>query len=61
MALPLVKETGKIVAMKGRGGKDEAHAAERPLADMGARVTEVVEFVLPISGDARSLIIIERL
>ena len=59
MALPLVKESGKIVAMKGRGGKDEAHAAEHPLADMGARLTDVVEFSLPVSGDARSLVVIE--
>jgi 16S rRNA (guanine527-N7)-methyltransferase len=61
MALPLLKESGKIVAMKGRGGKDEARAAEHSLADMGARVTEVMEFPLPISGDARSLIVIERM
>jgi len=61
MALPLLKESGKIVAMKGRGGKDEARAAEHPLADMGARVTDVMEFTLPISGDARSLIVIERM
>lgn len=61
MALPLIKESGKIVAMKGRGGRDEAHAAELPLADMGVRVTEIMEFVLPISGDARSLVVVERM
>ncbi len=61
MALPLVKDAGRIVAMKGKGGVDEARAAELPLADMGVRVTEVMEFVLPISGDARSLIVIERM
>ena len=61
MALPLVKDAGRIVAMKGKGGRDEARAAELPLADMGVRVTEVMEFVLPISGDARSLIVIERM
>ncbi|RII28624.1 MAG: 16S rRNA (guanine(527)-N(7))-methyltransferase RsmG [Geobacter sp.] len=61
MALPLLKESGKIVAMKGKGGRDEAHAAEHPLADMGARVTEVMEFPLPVSGDARSLVVIERM
>ncbi|GFE56986.1 16S rRNA (guanine(527)-N(7))-methyltransferase RsmG [Geobacter sp. AOG1] len=60
MALPLIKGSGKIVAMKGRGGKDEARAAEHPLIDMGARVVEVMEFTLPVSGDARSLVIIER-
>ena len=60
MALPLLKENGRIVAMKGRGGKEEADAARAPLADLGLSVTDVIEFKLPISGDQRALVIIER-
>jgi 16S rRNA (guanine527-N7)-methyltransferase len=58
IALPLLKEEGKIIAMKGRGGREEAEAAGAALRDMGAVVREVIEFHLPVSGDARSLIII---
>lgn len=61
MALPLLAENGRIVAMKGRGGEDEAEAARAPLADLGLRVAEVLEFSLPVVGDKRALVVIERL
>lgn len=60
IALPLVREQGKIIAMKGRGGREEAEAAGAALRGMGAEVSEIIEFHLPVSGDARSLIIINR-
>jgi 16S rRNA (guanine527-N7)-methyltransferase len=60
IALPLLKEQGKIIAMKGRGGREEAEAAVPALRVMGAEVGEIREFQLPVSGDARSLIIIDR-
>jgi 16S rRNA (guanine527-N7)-methyltransferase len=61
MALPLLKENGRIVAMKGRGGREEADAARAPLAGLGLTMTQVIEFKLPISGDQRALVIIERI
>ena len=57
MALPLLAPGGRIVAMKGREGRGEAKAARSALADLGVEVIEVVEFVLPFSGDARSLVV----
>jgi 16S rRNA (guanine527-N7)-methyltransferase len=60
IALPLVKENGRIVAMKGRGGREEAQLVAASLAELGVRVTDVIEFCLPVSGDARSLIVMER-
>jgi 16S rRNA (guanine527-N7)-methyltransferase len=60
IALPLIREQGKIIAMKGRGGREEAEAAGASLRGMGAEVGEIIEFHLPVSGDARSLIIINR-
>ena len=61
IALPLVKEQGKIIAMKGRCGREEAEAAGPALREMGAEVSEIIEFKLPVSGDPRSLIIIKRI
>lgn len=61
MALPLLKDTGKMVAMKGKGGKVEAHGAEKSLAEMGVKVCEAVEFRLPISGDSRCLVVMTRI
>jgi len=60
IALPLIKAGGKIVAMKGRGGGEEARMVTSALADLGVRVTDVIEFRLPISGDARSLVVMEK-
>lgn len=60
IALPLLKEDGRIIAMKGRGGREEAEAAGSALHQMGAEVNEIMEFPLPFSGDARSLVIIKR-
>jgi 16S rRNA (guanine527-N7)-methyltransferase len=60
IALPLIREQGMIIAMKGRGGREEAEAAGAALRDMGGEVSEIIEFHLPVSGDARSLIIINR-
>ncbi|HEY6872092.1 MAG TPA: 16S rRNA (guanine(527)-N(7))-methyltransferase RsmG [Geobacteraceae bacterium] len=60
IALPLVKENGRIVAMKGRGGREEAQLVAASLAELGVRVADVIEFRLPVSGDARSLIVMER-
>lgn len=61
IALPLIRPDGRIVAMKGRGGRDEARAAEAALRELGAEVRDTVEFQLPVSGDARALVIIGRL
>ena len=58
MALPLMKAAGRIVAMKGRNAADEVAAAEAALAEMGARVESVLDFSLPGTGDARSLVVI---
>jgi 16S rRNA (guanine527-N7)-methyltransferase len=60
MALPLLKSEGRIVAMKGRNAAEEIAAAESALAEMGARVETVLDFVLPVSGDARSLVVIAK-
>jgi 16S rRNA (guanine527-N7)-methyltransferase len=61
IALPLIKTGGTIVAMKGRGGRDEAETVSAALSELGVRVTDVIEFRLPVSGDARSLIVMERI
>lgn len=60
IALPLLKDNGKIIAMKGKSGREEAVKAGPALLELGAEAADIKEFRLPISGDARSLIIINR-
>lgn len=60
IALPLIKEQGQIIAMRGRGGREETVAAESALLGFGVEVSDIIEFRLPVSGDARSLIVMKR-
>lgn len=60
MALPLLAPHGTIVAMKGQAGREEAETSRPALTTLGVEVCEVVEFTLPLSGDGRSLVIMER-
>jgi 16S rRNA (guanine527-N7)-methyltransferase len=60
IALPLVNERGLIIAMKGRGGREEAAVARTSLDVMGVEVCEIVDLHLPGSGDSRALIVMKR-
>jgi 16S rRNA (guanine527-N7)-methyltransferase len=60
MALPVLKREGRIVAMKGKNAAEEIVAAEKALADLGVKVEKLENFTLPVSGDARSLIVFAR-
>ena len=57
MALPLLAPGGKIVAMKGHGGREEAETSKPALALLGVDILQLEEFSLPLSGDRRSLIV----
>jgi 16S rRNA (guanine527-N7)-methyltransferase len=60
MALPLLAPGGIIVAMKGRGGEDEVASARPYLDEKGVRATNIKKLSLPVAGDARCLVILER-
>ncbi|MBJ6726176.1 16S rRNA (guanine(527)-N(7))-methyltransferase RsmG [Geomesophilobacter sediminis] len=57
MALPLLKPEGRIVAMKGPGGKQEADEAKVKLESLGVELVGLQEFQLPGTSDQRSLLI----
>jgi 16S rRNA (guanine527-N7)-methyltransferase len=61
LALPLLKHNGRIVAMKGREGKDEAVAAKGQLSDLGAKVIECIPLKLPVAQDDRYLIVMGKI
>ncbi len=60
LSLPLVREEGWLIAMKGRSGRQEAEAARPALAELGVAVSNIYELVLPGSADARSLVVMKR-
>lgn len=60
LALPLLRVGGLFVAQKGPISDEELNAGRRAAGEVGGRVVEVDEFSLPISGDARTLIVLEK-
>lgn len=61
LALPLLKNDGRIIAMKGREGRDEAVAAEGQLSDLGAKVIECIHLKLPVANDDRYLVVLGKI
>jgi 16S rRNA (guanine527-N7)-methyltransferase len=60
LSLPLLADGGKIVAMKGAGGREEALKTESELAGLMMTIERVIEFRLPVTGDNRSLIVLSK-
>jgi 16S rRNA (guanine527-N7)-methyltransferase len=60
LSSPLLAADGKIVAMKGAGGREETLKAESELTGLKMKVERITEFKLPVTGDSRSLIVISK-
>ena len=56
IAAPLLKESGAIVAMKGKRGRCEVDEAAEELQKNGIQVTEIRDLTLPFSDDQRILV-----
>lgn len=60
LALPLLRVGGLLVAQKGPLAAEELQAGRRAAEALGGQIQEVEAFELPILGDGRSLIVIEK-
>ncbi len=60
IALPLLRDDGRIVAMKGKRGKEEAAAAEKQCLEMGVEVSAILDFSLPVTGELRYLVVMKK-
>ncbi|GAA0507997.1 16S rRNA (guanine(527)-N(7))-methyltransferase RsmG [Deinococcus depolymerans] len=60
LGLPLLKAGGRLVAQKGPISEDELRAGRRAAGEVGGRLTVVDAFTLPVLGDARTLVVIEK-
>lgn len=61
LALPLLKVGGVLVAQKGPVSSEELLAGRRAAETLGGRVQEVDAFTLPELGDARTLVVVEKI
>ena len=58
--LPLIKESGNFIALKGPKAEDELKSARKALKVLGGKVIAVKELQLPQSTEERTLILIEK-
>ena len=61
LALPLLKVGGRFVAQKGPITPEELEAGQKAAWEVGGQLTEVDPFTLPLSGDARTLVVLEKI
>ena len=60
LALPFLQVGGLLVAQKGPITPEELNAGRRAAREVGGEVREVDPFQLPVTGDDRTLIVIEK-
>ena len=60
LCLPLVKQNGHFVALKGAAGQDELEKAEYAIKTLGGEVKSINHFVLPGEDSDRNIVIVEK-
>lgn len=60
LALPFLREGGLLVAQKGPIAPEELEAGRLAAAEVGGEVRSVDPFALPVTGDARTLVVVEK-
>ncbi len=60
LAAPLLGRKGRMIAMKGKGGHEEASGSLPRLMQMGIVIAEIIDLRVPVSGDPRCFIVMEK-
>lgn len=60
LCLPLVKENGQFIALKGSSADEELKEATKAIETLGGKFVESIDFELPEDGGKRSLVIIQK-
>lgn len=58
--LPFVRVGGTCIAFKGPKGREEAEQAVKSVSVLGGRINRMKEYRLPLTGDRRLLVFIEK-
>lgn len=59
--IPLVKVGGKVICMKGSNTQEEVNEAKFAINELGGKIVQIDEFVLPKTDMKRTIIIIEKI
>jgi 16S rRNA (guanine527-N7)-methyltransferase len=60
LCLPLVKQGGTFVAMKGATGNEELFAGKKAISTLGGVIKESYSFILPFEESERNIFLIEK-
>lgn len=60
LCLPLIKVGGLFIALKGPQVEAELKQAKQAIGLLGGTIREVISYALPINGDQRTIVIIEK-
>ena len=60
LCLPLVKQNGYFLSLKGRKAKEELEQAKKGIELLGGKVEKIIDFTLADHDDQRSNIIIKK-
>ena len=60
LCLPLVKNGGVFIAMKGAGGNEELQAGKKAISLLGGEVKDSYSFTLPFENSERNIYIIKK-
>jgi 16S rRNA (guanine527-N7)-methyltransferase len=60
LGLPFLRRGGRLIAPKKAGIEEEVAAARRAIAQLGGRLGEPIAVTLPIPGDLRQLIVVDK-
>ncbi|QVK17884.1 16S rRNA (guanine(527)-N(7))-methyltransferase RsmG [Mycoplasmatota bacterium] len=60
LCVPLVRENGKFIAMKGQTGHEELQEAKNAIKTLGCELKAVHEFSLPLNGGSRNILIFTK-
>lgn len=61
LCIPLVKESGKFIAMKGQTGQEEFDEAKKAIKILGCELDHNHLFSLPFAGGMRNIIILTKI
>lgn len=60
LCVPLVKEKGQFIAMKGQSGQEELKEAKNAIKSLGCELEAAHEFSLPLNGGSRNILIFTK-
>jgi 16S rRNA (guanine527-N7)-methyltransferase len=60
LCLPLAKKGGQFIALKASQTEEEVKEAKNAIATLGGKITQEIDYALPVTNDPRYLVVIDK-